>query len=304
MAQLAAQMQEQAAAGPGLHVDLAAGLDVRLGRLVSLLEQERQRRAAMSQLLNVVDLPPLDFTVVSGKAQLKTYRAAATDISPQEGLMWFIQRVSLAGLNPGDSVNLYRTVSSSLAANMNAVHTFFCPAPPPSGVASQSAEGSVTNPGAFAAIAFSNSVPAGTYQVTATVYLSGTVTTADANNMQITGTSLTNGTVRIAYPGVANTPVTVTAVVTTGGAGGIGVQTVGAASGVSAVYNASIQVTPLGAVSAGLGIADWEPGSNGLVLRPDDQLWLAAAGALTASELVLTGQAIQVDLRILADFLM
>jgi hypothetical protein len=57
-------------------------------------------------------------------------------------------------------------------------------------------------------------------------------------------------------------------------------------------------------VAAGLGVADWEPGTNGLVLRPDDQLTLVSAGTVTATELILSGQAIQVDLRVLTDFLM
>lgn len=101
----------------------------------------------------------------------------------------------------------------------------------------------VTNPGAFATIATTNSLPAGTYSVTATVYVSGTVTAADANNMEFFGTGI--ATTKIAYPGVANTPVTLTANITTTGAGAIGVQSIGAASGVSAIYNASIVVTPL-----------------------------------------------------------
>lgn len=102
---------------------------------------------------------------------------------------------------------------------------------------------SVPNPGAFATIATTNSLPAGTYSVTATVYLSGTVTSADANNMELFGTGI--ATTKIAYPGVANTPVTLTAIVTTTGAGAIGVQSIGAASGASAVYNASIVATQL-----------------------------------------------------------
>lgn len=187
MAQIAEQMMAaQQAAGPGLHVDAGVSLEVRLGRLVSLLEQQERRRALMSQMLNVIDLPPLDFQVVGAKPKLKTYRAASTDLSPQEGLIWFVQRVSLAGMTAGDVVNLHRTVSSANFALMTALHTFICPA----------------------------------------------------------------------------------------------------------------------GVGAGLGVADWEPGSNGLVMRPDDSLFLDSAGTLTATELILTGQAIQVDLRVLADYLM
>jgi len=172
--------------GPGAHLEIGAGLDIRIGRLVSLMEQDRHRRAALSQMINVVDMPAIDFQVAAGVISFKAYRAAASDNSPQEGLLWFVQRVVVAGLTVGDVVNLHTTVSGAVTAKMTARHTFTCP------------------------------------------------------------------------PGVA----------------------------------------------AGLGVADWEPGTNGLVLRPDDQLTLVSAGTVTATELILSGQAIQVDLRVLSDFLM
>lgn len=186
MTELAARMADQAAGGPGLHLDASVGLDLRIGRLVSLMEQERQRRALLSQMINVIDMPAIDFQVTAGVIAFKSYRAAASDNSPQEGLLWFVQRVVVAGLTVADVVNLHLTVSGAVTAKMTARHTFTCP------------------------------------------------------------------------PGVA----------------------------------------------AGLGVADWEPGTNGLVLRPDDQLTLVSAGTVTATELILSGQAIQVDLRVLSDFLM
>lgn len=186
MAELEQRIAALQGAGPGLHVEAGVGLDVRLGRLISLMEQERHRRAQLGQLLNVIDLPPLDFQVVGAKPKLKAYRAAATDLSPQEGLVWFVQRVTLAGLNAGDIVNLHKTVSSANFANMTAVHTFLAPA----------------------------------------------------------------------------------------------------------------------GVAAGLGMADWEPGTNGLIMRADDSLFLDSGGTLTATEIILTGQAVQVHLSLLADYLM
>ena len=60
---------------------------------------------------------------------------------------------------------------------------------------------------------------------------------------------------------------------------------------------------PVG-VGAGLGVADWEPGSMGLVMRPDDSFWLDSAGTLTATEIILTGQAIQVAIPWLGRYLM
>lgn len=185
-AQLAAIMAEQAGAGPGLHVDAGVGLDLRIGRLCSLLEAEQRRRSLLAQLVNVIDLPPLDFIVQGAKPKLKSYRAAATDLSPQEGYLWFVQRVTIAGLNAGDIVNLHRTVSSTNIAPMTALHQFIAPAGP----------------------------------------------------------------------------------------------------------------------AAGLVIVDWEPGGTGLTLRSDDSLWLDGGGTLTAAEIVLTGQAIQVHLSQLAEYLM
>lgn len=179
-------MAQQARGGPGVALEAGASLELRIGRLISLIEQERQRRAILSQMLNVIDIPPVDYVVTGGIPKFKQHRAAATDASPQEGLMWFVQRLSLAGMTVGDAVNLHVTISSTQVANMTARHTFLCPA----------------------------------------------------------------------------------------------------------------------GVGAGLGVADWEPGTNGLVLRADDSLFLASAGTVTAQELILSGQAIQVDLRILADYLM
>lgn len=105
--------------------------------------------------------------------------------------------------------------------------------------------GSVTNPGTFTAIAATgNNVPAGLYNVTATVFLSGTVTAADANNMFIGGSNIT--AVHIAYPGIANVPVTLSTVVQATGGDTLRVINTAAASGGSAIYNASITATPVG----------------------------------------------------------
>jgi hypothetical protein len=172
--------------GPGAELSAEVSLGLRLGRLVNLMEQDRQRRQLMSQLVNVIDMPPVDYVLASGNPHFKTYRAAATDASPQEGLVWFVQRLSLAGMNAGDLVNVHRTISNTLTANMTGLHTFAAPA----------------------------------------------------------------------------------------------------------------------GVGAGLGIADWEPGGTGLALRPDDSLFLVSAGTLAAAELILSGQAIQVDMRVLAEYLM
>ena len=172
--------------GPGAEVGVSVSLDARLGRLVGLLERRERRDQVLAQAVAPVDLGPLDFAVSGGVAKFKTHRSTASDVSPQEGFVWFVQRLSLAGMNAGDLVNLYRTAAQVTAQNMNAIHLFTGPA----------------------------------------------------------------------------------------------------------------------SVSAGLGVADWEPGSMGLIMRPDDSFWIASAGTLVASEIILTGQAIQVAVPFLAEYLL
>jgi hypothetical protein len=115
----------------------------------------------------------------------------------------------------------------------------------PAGVpgASVAANGSVTDPAAFASICQITGLAAGIYQVTATVYLSGTVTSADANNMSIGGAGF--GALVIVYPGAANIPVTYTAQIDVGAGATVGLQTLAAASGAAAVYNADMVITPV-----------------------------------------------------------
>jgi hypothetical protein len=188
LAELTRRMQAPQGADPSASAEGHAevSLSLQIGRLANELAQDRVRRQLMNQLVNVIDMPTLDFTIAAGAPHFPTYRATGADASPQEGLIWFVQRVSLAGLTVADVVNLHKTVSGTITAQMTAVHTFVCP------------------------------------------------------------------------PGVG----------------------------------------------AGLGVADWEPGSSGLILRPDDQLYIVSAGTVTATELTLTGQAIQVDLRMLAEYLL
>ena len=183
MAEIADQFRT---AGQAAGAELSVTLEARLGQLVAQLEQRRRRENVLAQAVAPVDIGPLDFAVTGGVAKFKTHRATAADMSPQEGYVWFVQRLSLAGMNAGDLVNLYRTASQVTAQNMNLIHLFTGPA----------------------------------------------------------------------------------------------------------------------SVGAGLGVADWEPGSLGLVMRPDDSFWIASAGTLVASEIILTGQAIQVAVPFLAEYLL
>ena len=186
MSLIAGRMQDAAQGGPGLAVDASVGLEVQIGRLAAALERQQRHDQFLAQSVAPVDIPPLDFSVTAGHPKLKAHRASASDQSPQEGFVWFVQRLSLAGLNAGDLVNLYRTASQVTAQNMNAIHLF----------------------------------------------------TGPAN------------------------------------------------------------------VTAGNGVADWEPGSMGLIMRPDDSFWIASAGTLAATEIILSGQAIQVAVPFLAEYLL
>lgn len=180
----------RADAGPAA-AEITGGLEIQVGHLASAINHQLafQRMIAEidSQSVAPVDLGPLDFAVTAGVPKLKAYRSVVSDnMSPQEGYVWFVTRLSLAGLNAGDVVNLMRPTASGILTNSSGVHTFTAPS----------------------------------------------------------------------------------------GAG------------------------------AGQGIADWEPGIYGMVLRPDDTFNLQAGGTLAASEIILTGQAIQVAVPYLALYLL
>lgn len=154
--------------------------------------------------------------------------------------------------------------------------------------ASSAGEGSVTNPGAAATIATTASVAAGTYVVTATVFLSGTVAAGDLNNFQITGNGVTS--VKIVVPAVANTVVTMTATVTTTSAGAIIVKSIGAASGVSAVYNASVVATPASTDTSGTTGTS----ANGFVLPVNVPLPVNYKGVIYCTAISATASRVSV----------
>lgn len=110
---------------------------------------------------------------------------------------------------------------------------------PVSGVTSGGNKGAVTDPGAFATIV-STTALTGTYQVTVTVYVDGTTTAADGDNMEFNA----NGTVTLAYPGTVVFPVTYTFTETLT-ATSMNVKSVAAASGAAAVYHAQITYTQI-----------------------------------------------------------
>jgi len=100
----------------------------------------------------------------------------------------------------------------------------------------------VTDPGAFATVASLASVPAGTYTITVLPSLAGTLTAADQNNMRLSIAGVLNQVLivnPVAGPSPAQT-FTVTLAATTS----INVQSVAAASGAAAVYQALVTATP------------------------------------------------------------
>jgi hypothetical protein len=113
----------------------------------------------------------------------------------------------------------------------------------PFGGVTQTAYGSITDPGAFDGFVFTPSLTAGTYVLTVTAFFSGTVEAADAANMEVTGSGITG--MRIPVPPVANVPVTVSQTVTLAAAAAVGVQSITAGSNAAVVYNANISAQPV-----------------------------------------------------------
>jgi hypothetical protein len=81
----------------------------------------------MNMCITIVDIGPVAYNISAGAPVLAPYRSSSSDMSPQEGLIWDVTRLSLAGLNVADVVNLYRPAGPSLPVAAAAVHTFTCP---------------------------------------------------------------------------------------------------------------------------------------------------------------------------------
>lgn len=186
------------------------------------------------------------------------------------------------------AVSLAMTDADGFAFNVSPAIAFIGPssaqtcyadletAVPAPGADSASGEGSVTDPGAAAVIASAGILQAGIWDIQGQVYLSGTVTAADGNNMAvaIAGTN----TIDLAYPGVANVPTPVTGQIELLAAHTVTINAIGAASGASAVYNASFTATPASSAGAQASIPD-------LVLRSGWQLAITVAGIQAGDQL-------------------
>lgn len=158
---------------------------------------------------------------------------------------------------------------------------------------SSSQVGSVTDPGASAGIVNTNTLPPGTYQVTVTAYLSGTVAAGDANNMRVFygGTSLA-----LLLPAVANSPVTFSFTAYLSASGQISVNAINAGSGAAVVYNASVTATPAQIPVTGIRLKNGPDSSVGALLpsgmtnyreiKNQDQIWAEADASATVTQVI------------------
>lgn len=235
-------------------------------------------------------IPAVQFPVNAG---LVANQPVNVLLGPEDGQVWDVRRVSVAGL--------------AAAA--------------PAGQSSANS-GSVTSPGAAATIT-SLALPAGTYSVQWTVVLSGTLGAGDTNNLQ-----LTNGAAQVApslNAGAAGTYVqqTATVVVPAGGAT-VAVKSIAAATA-GGVYAAQLTASPQ--ASAGDAVKlyrelttpatgnpqnflhkfteaapDWAPG-GGLLMHSPEQLLLQGAG-IAAASLVLNAEGVGFEAAWEADYLL
>ena len=273
-------------AGPGIH----ASLDVNLGQAVAAIGREHDRRRQFLADMHSIPFPAVTFPVVGGAL---TVPPTAVLLGPEDGQVWDIRRVSLAGLTAAAPAGASTTVS-----------------------------GQQTSPGAAATIAATGTLPAGTYLVQWTAVLSGTLGAGDANNLQ-----LTNGATQVATSlnaGAAGTYVqqSATVVVPAGGAI-VAVKSIAAAT-VGGVYAAQLTAAPQATLGDSCKLyremntptagnpqnflhkfteasADWEPG-GGVILHSPDTLILAGSG-LSASGVVMNLEGVQFAAKYEADYL-
>jgi hypothetical protein len=279
--------------------------EIKLGAHVDILNKDELHREMQLQTdrLIAIDrgLKHMEFsatgvvtagavTIPSGNPNVVTQQQIPI-IGPEDGFVWALQRVTIDGLtiNTGDSL-------------IGPANT-------------------VTDPGAGATIAtVSGLTPGIPYSLSWTVSLSGTVTSADADNMELTGTGLGATDVAI-YPGtVGNYPQqTITVISPTAS---ISVKAIAAASGASAVYGASLVATPLSGTSQDRitiyknSVAGsnhlfsvnslqefWHGGSRGVVLLGGTTLIAAGSGLISTGTLTMSGEAVSVPAEMIGKIL-
>lgn len=191
-----------------------------------------------------------------------------SNLTTDRGLVYSVRRLSASGFTAG-TVTAYNNGIEPVAAWSN------------NPLASTSnITGSVTSPGAGATIA-QLQLPVGSYTVSWTVQLSGTLGAADTNNFVLaqTGTGAPGNVLTAINSPTANTfpqlPVTVTS---TNANNFVKINTVGAGT-VGAVYNAQMTITPI--ITTPTTVNPFYSYSQGqLLLQPGDRLTLGANGVV------------------------
>lgn len=282
-------------APPGVRAVAGATLEVALGKLCDHMDYQEKLMRRRAQAATILPFPAQAFPVVGGTLAVPVTIADA--LAPKDGYLWAVTYLAVDGLvaQPGASVQ---------------------------------ASGTVTSPGAAATIANIASLPAGTWVLNWNVGLAGTLAAADGDNFKliVAGSSAENPSNNPPAAGLyPQEPVQI--VVPAGGAA-VSIRTV-AAGTVGAVYSAELNATPAASDQVtlyrgpGLAIAaqpqnrkhtftaagapgpgpDWTPGKHGLILQHQDALVLAGTN-LAASQVVLSGDAVQIESWLLADYIL
>lgn len=281
------QLTRQVTGPRGLRVSA----ELTIGRMAAAVVADAQRKREFAASMRAIPFPAATFPVVAGV--LTTPPPATVLLGPEDGQVWDVRRVSLAGLTAAAPAGASTTVS-----------------------------GQQTSPGAGATIAATAALPAGTYLVSWTVVLSGTLGAGDANNLQ-----LTNGATQVATSlnaGAAGTYIQqqATVVIPAGGAI-VAVKSIAAAT-VGGVYAAQITAAPQATQGDSCKLyremntpttgnpqnflhkfteaaADWEPG-GGVILHSPDTLLIAGSG-LAAPSVILNLEGVQFAAEYEADYL-
>jgi hypothetical protein len=249
-------------------------LDESLGHRINQWEMMRARGDKYMRLPKVTGTAAGGVLNIGGDVQPFTGLAA-----PRPGYAWVIKRLSVSGLTPA-------------------------------GETTKTSTNVTTAPPAFTTLANVTGLPAATYQVTASAYFTGTVTAADANNVQLWLNGTNQGTLLI--PPVANgAPVPFTATIIAPANSIISLVTPAAGS-VAATYNTQLEVTGGSATGDVVNLykrgggtdAVWQfTGSSpnqtfnkgGMVVLDGEALVLASTGDFTATgPIVLSGELVEV----------
>ena len=138
-------------------------------------------------------------------------------------------------------------------------------------------QNSATDPGAAGVICTCSGLVAGNeYTVQWSVSLEGTVTTGDANNMQLTGAGLSASPTAF-YPGVVGT-YQQQVITCTPSVASLQVKAIAAASGASAIYAAQIIATPVAATVTGVVSSPgcgYLPAGGSVDISHCEEVWVA-----------------------------